>query len=181
MDPLRELQEALSAALGRIAELEKRHERMFRVGKVTDVDTKKQVYRQEIGEDPDGQPVKSPWIRYSQMAGARKHHTPPSKGQQMLMISPDGEFRSALGIPHGWSDDNPSPSDKDEDVDVRGDVKITNDGKSITMAVKGVTVVVSEGGLAVKGGKVQHDDHDIGSSHKHKDVEPGAGQTGVPV
>ncbi|MCW2319187.1 hypothetical protein M2322_004756 [Rhodoblastus acidophilus] len=178
---MREVHEALSAALDRIAELEKRVERMFRVGKVTDVDPAKQLYRQEIGLDPDGQPVKSPWIRYSQIAGARKSHSPPSKGQQMLMISPDGEFRTALGVPHGWSDENPAPSDKDEDVEVRGDVKITNDGKSITKVIKGVTYVFSASGLDVKGGKITHDGKDIGSDHTHEGVEPGAGKSGPPA
>ncbi|PPQ37079.1 Phage P2 baseplate assembly protein gpV [Rhodoblastus acidophilus] len=173
---MREVHEALSAALDRIAELEKRVERMFRVGKVTDVDPAKQLYRQEIGLDPDGQPVKSPWIRYSQIAGARKSHSPPSKGQQMLMISPDGEFRTALGVPHGWSDENPAPSDKDEDVEVRGDVKITNDGKTYT--INGAVHI--NGDLIVAGGKLTHEGHDVGATHKHSGVEPGGGTTGTP-
>lgn len=107
--------------LMRVAEIERRNDNQVRHGKVTDVDTKKQRVRIEIGER-DGKPVKSPWVPYAQVAGEYKSHTPPTKGQQMTIFAPNGEFRQAIVLPFTWSDNNKSPSEKeDEHVDTYGD------------------------------------------------------------
>ena len=87
----------------------------MRFGKITDVDAKKQQYRQEVGVDGDGKAVKSPWIPYGQHAGLFKSHNPPSVGQQMIMLSPDGDFNQAMGLPMTWSDNNKSPGDKPDE------------------------------------------------------------------
>ncbi len=226
-----ELQHALTAALDRVAQLEGRHERMFRKGKVTDVDAKKQLYRQVVGTDPDGQDVKSPWIPYGQIAGALKIHSPPTVGQQMMLVSPDGDFPQAFGLPYTWSDDNPSPSDKgdnhvitfagsngktrysmaltttgiahqfhDSDGKVRsvvsqsadtiGHVFKDGDGaekSSVTLTATSVKTKVGDvaheltkDGQKNTGGKMSHDGKDIGKTHKHGGIEPGAAQTDVP-
>lgn len=137
---LRELQHGLAEAHAAIAELNARHERMFRYGRVTDVDPKKHRYRQVVDIDEDGKEVKSAWIPYSQVAGTRKIHSAPSVGQQMLMIAPDGEHAMAIGVPMTWHDKNPSPSDKgDEDIDLRGKTKRTQRDGSLTQEIDGVT------------------------------------------
>jgi phage baseplate assembly protein gpV len=196
---LLEIHEALGELFSRHADLEARIERMFRKGKVTDVDATKGLYRQEIGLDDQGQTVKSPWAPYSQIAGARKSHSPPSVGEQYLLVNPDGspDFTQGLGVPHGWYDQNPSPStDPAADVDVRGtttDTRTTSsrtiavggssvaivDG-SITLKSGGVTMVVSGSGVAITGGEVSHNGHDIGSDHKHTEVMSGSALTGPP-
>lgn len=164
------------------ADLRDRHERMHRPGKVTDVDANQHLYRQEIGIDENGQPIKSPWRPYSQHAGALKLHSPPSVGQQMLLISPDGDIEQGIGIPYGWSDANPSPStDANSIVSTFGDVKESNDGEAYVRTIKGVAYSFSASGLDVKGGKVTHDGKDIGSDHTHSGVQPGGGNTGTPV
>jgi phage baseplate assembly protein V len=120
----------------RSADLARRLDNMFRPGKVTDVDTKKQLYRQEIAEQ-DGTPVKSAWIPYGQIAGDYKSHTPPTKGQQMWMLSPNGDARQAVGVPMTWSDDQKSPSEKeDEHVHTYGDkyrLKEKKDERTFTL------------------------------------------------
>jgi phage baseplate assembly protein V len=66
--------------------------------------------------------TKSPWVPYGQIAGKYKQHRPPTVGQQLWMMSPDGEFRQAMVLPMTWSDDNKSPSEKgDEHVTTFGD------------------------------------------------------------
>ena len=143
---IRELQESLTEAHAHIANMRAQHERMFRKGKVTDVDPKKQLYRQEIGQDDDGKPVKSAWIPYSQIAGARKSHSPPSVGQQMMQIAPDGDFAQAVGMPFTWSNDQKSPSDKgDEDVDERGKSKDTTRADSRQIEVDGSVMKIEKG------------------------------------
>jgi len=203
---LEQLGETLRHVIERVAELQAGHadleariERLFRKGKVTDVDATKHLYRQEIGLDDDGQPVKSPWLPYSQRAGARKEHSPPSVGEQYLLINPDGgpDFTMGLGLPHGWYNENPSPStDPASDVTVRGNVTETTTANDWTLKVSGVTLKVSADGLQVsagdvthkissagvetKGGLIKHDSLHIGSDHVHTDVTPGAGLSGVP-
>lgn len=134
---LRELQEHVADLIAGHADIEARIERMARKGKVTDVDTSKHRYRQEIGLDDDGNPVKSPWLPYSQVAGGRKVHSPPTVGEQYLLFNPDGspDFTQGIGLPHGWYDDNPSPSTaEDTDVAVRGTTKDTTKAGSRVIA-----------------------------------------------
>jgi len=170
-DIIEELQDEVFEARNEIARLREIHDRTFRKGAVTDVDAAKQLYRQEIGRDDEGNAVKGPWVPYSQVAGARKSHSPPSVGQQMVMIAPDGDPEQAFGVPLTWSTQNASPSNNaTEDVDVRGSVTIKNDGSAFTITAGGVSVKISGSGLEVTGGAVKHDSHDIGKTHKHKDV-----------
>lgn len=138
---LRELLHAVAETRAEVADLRALQERMFRKGVVTDVDAKKHRFRMEIGVDENGEAVKSDWIPYAQIAGKRKTHSVPSKGQQMLQLAPDGDFSQALGIPLTWSDNNPSPSTKeDEDVEVRGKTRVTQRDGSLKVEVDGVTV-----------------------------------------
>lgn len=138
---IRELQNEVERTNNALANLNARHERMFRYGKVKDVDPEKHRYRQIIDVDGDDKDVLSDWIPYSQIAGTRKHHTPPSEGQQMLMISVDGDHTISFGVPLTWHEKNPSPSQKgDEDVDLRGKSRWTQRDASIVRQVDGLSV-----------------------------------------
>lgn len=109
----------------RLASLERRVETATRHGTVTDVDAARQMVRLEIGRGRDGAVQKSPWVRYAQVAGALKLHSPPSVGQVMTLFSPGGEMRQGVAMPFTWSDENPSPSDDpDEHKLTIGDVEI---------------------------------------------------------
>jgi phage baseplate assembly protein gpV len=172
------LHEAFAELSAQHVDLRDRHERMFRPGVVTDYDASKHLYRQQIGIDENGQPVKSPWRPYTQHAGALSHHVPLSAGQQMLMISPDGDLEQGIGVPYGWSNANPAPS---------------SDAKTISGKAFGVSwtvnngVVTLTGALTVKGdvkassGVFQHNSKDVGSTHKHGGVQAGADNTDVPA
>lgn len=120
--------------VARVSDLERRVSGMIRHGKVDQVDTKKQELRLDLGKDVDGKKFLSPWISYAQMAGALKVHTPPSVGQQYTSISPTGEWQQAVAIPFTWSDQNKSPSDKqDENVLTFGNVRIELRGDEIVV------------------------------------------------
>ena len=172
------LQEAYAELSAMHNDLRDRHERMFRPGVVTDYDASKHLYRQQIGIDENSQPIKSPWRPYGQHAGTLNQHIPLSIGQQMLMISPDGDLEQGIGFPFGWSNANPAPS---------------SDAKTIAGSFGGVSwtitggVVAVTGGLTVKGdvkassGVFQHNSHDVGSTHKHGGVQAGSDDTDVPV
>ncbi|KEC73900.1 Mu-like prophage protein gp45-like protein [Rhizobium leguminosarum bv. phaseoli CCGM1] len=54
-------------------------------------------------------------------------------------------------------------------------------GESVSVKIGGVTFVVSAEGVDITGGHVKHNGKDIGDTHRHKDVVPGGGNSGVPV
>ena len=166
----------------RVAELERRFAGMMRPGTVEEVDPKKQIVRLNFGDSDDGKPFLSPWVPYAQIAGALKVHTPPSKGQQFTMLSPSGDWQQAVALPLTWSDQNQSPSDKgDEHVLTFGNVRITLKDNLTEVKVGDVTMKVTGDGVSITGGRVEHDDKNIGSTHRHEDVTPGADLTGVPT
>ena len=122
---------------------------MFRPGKVTDVDTKKHRARIEVASR-DGKITKSAWVPYGQIAGDYKQHRPPTKGQQMMMMSPDGEFRQAMLMPLTWSDDVQSPSEKeDEHVTTYGKLKIVEKGDAYEISLDKASLKFSPGKITM--------------------------------
>lgn len=139
-DALNEVIQSLAEAHAHIASLQWSKDNSVVHGTVCDVDTKKQRCRIVIGKDEDDKDVKSPWIPYSQIAGTRKVHSAPSKGQQMTVMAPNGDYSQSMAFPFTWSDNNPSPSEKgDEDIDLRGKTKRTQKDGSVKQEVDGVT------------------------------------------
>ena len=146
--------------LQRHSETERRMDNMFRYGKVTEVDTKKHLCRMEIASK-DGKVTKSPWRPYSQFGGSDgesdnqgggggsggsnegkgelKVHAPPSKGQQMMFISPGGEARQGIAIPFTWHEKAKSPSEESDPVITRGKIKVTVKKEQVTAVVGDVT------------------------------------------
>lgn len=138
---IRELQGSLAQAHAQLAKLAWMSEHTIVHGKVTDVDAEKARFRLEMGEDDEGQPVKSPWIPYSQVAGTRKMHSAPSVNQQMTLFAPAGSIERAVALPLTWHDKNPSPSTSgSEDVDLRGKTKTTQQDASLKKEVDGLTI-----------------------------------------
>lgn len=137
---LRDIEQAFAALAGEVERLRWSNDHAVVHGPVTDVDPKKQLCRIQIGEDEDGKPVLSPWVAYGQIAGTRKVHSPPSKGQQMTMVAPNGDHQQGFLLPFTWSENNPSPSEKgDEDIDLRGKTKRTQKDGDLKQEVDGVT------------------------------------------
>jgi len=62
-----------------------------------------------------------------------------------------------------------------------GDVTITLVEDSLTIQVGGVTHIISSQGISTTGGRIEHDDRNIGPSHRHEDVIPGPSLTGIPA
>lgn len=115
----------------RIAELERRAATMVRHGRITDVDTKKQLFRVRLNPDTDQEPHLSAWVPYGQQAGAFKFHNPPSVGQNATLISPGGDPAQSVGLPFTWNEGFPSPGDsEDEHIITFGPIKISYDKKN---------------------------------------------------
>jgi phage gp45-like len=54
-------------------------------------------------------------------------------------------------------------------------------GANATITIGGVTVLISDAGVFVTGGRVDHDGKNIGKDHHHEGVTTGADQTGDPL
>lgn len=173
---------ALMAVFERLQEHERRLGGQELRGPVTHVDPAKKLCRVALGKDEDGNDVLSPWRPYKQTAGALKFHNPPSIGQSMILRSESGDLDQAVAEPYHWSDENPSPSDDGGTHKMTfGAVTATLTSDALVFDVGGVSVRISGDGLAVTGGQVTHNGHDIGDTHKHTEVEPGGGLSGPPA
>jgi phage baseplate assembly protein gpV len=157
-----------------VADLERRISALMRHGTVQEVDPAKALVRLSYGTGSDGQPFLSPWVPYAQIAGALKVHTPPSVGQQMTTVSPNGDFQQAVALPMHWSNQNESPSSAgDEHVLTFGGFTITLTSDKLT--VSGPQIVLDgdvdlggEGGQLVhrKGDKDSDNDTAVGSASR---------------
>lgn len=103
----------------RLTEAERKLATMIRHGPVTEVDTKKQMVRIQLNPEGQGQDKEDPfltaWVPYAQQAGAYKFHNPPSKGQNMTVISPGGDPGQAIALPFTWSNAFKSPGDSEDE------------------------------------------------------------------
>ncbi len=167
--------------LAKLAEIERRIAGTDIRGRVTDVDAEKAKARIMIGEDEDGKPVKSPWLPYTQKAGAMKIHSAPSVGEIMAARSSDGDLEQGVLEPFHWSEDNKAPSkNKDEHILKFGDVELTITASGVSATIGGVSFSFTGSGFSQDGGTLIHDNKNIGSDHKHTDVTPGGGLSGNP-
>lgn len=164
----------------RVADLERRAKGNFRQGTVAEVDAAAGTVRLKLGSGEQGDFLSAP-IPYAQTGGAVKFHNPPSEGQQMMAISPNGDLRQAVAMPLGFSDSNASPSGAgDQHVMTFGPVTITLASGGLTIACGGVSVLISAAGLIVNGGTVTHNGTDISEDHTHSGIAAGPSRTGDP-
>ena len=86
-----------------------------------------------------------------------------------------GDGNSALYNADGsiWKMVGKSPSYKAEE-------DTTLESRSFVFKCGDVTMTLDKDGLTIKGGKVKHNDKNIGSDHTHNGVTPGSGTTGAP-
>lgn len=143
----------------------------LKVGPVEVVDAK-QGYRLKLGEAPDGAPFLSPWYPHPESGGATGTWAPLSKGQIVGVINPGGDPRQGVLLRGGFSGINPPISES------LGENKYKFGGVTVTVADGKVTI---EGDLHVIGESLRHNAKEVGDTHKHGDVEPGGGVSGVPV
>lgn len=185
----------------RVQRLEGQNARAMRPGTVAEV--RDGAVRLRLG-GTDGEPYLSPWMPYSQMAGAIKGHARPSVGQQMTAFAPGGDMRQATAVPFTWSYANASPGAGPDPVftygDVRveihpGEVKATVGGGSLSLTGDAFEVKVGGGSIKLTasefemladlvkavGASLKHNDREVGDTHRHIDVVPGGGTSGVPV
>lgn len=167
----------------RIAELERRIEDVDRQvqGTLTE-GVVKSIDTENATATVEAQGVLTKDVPWLSRAGAVSEWSPPTVGERVLLANPGGDIGRAMILPGGYSDDNPAPHDTGgEFVRVTGDVRVEQTGSTLKITAAGVTVTISGSGLKVEGGLVEHDDKNIGKTHKHGGVVAGGDITDVPV
>ena len=155
-------------------------------GTVVERDAAKRMVRLDLGADPDtGEVVKSPWVRVgSTQTGAFKSFSLPSIGQQMYLDSASGVIGAdSVATAGTFTDGNAHPTQAADEAVLleHGDVRIAMKQGVLSMKSAGSSFELKATGPAFTGGKITHDGKNVGGDHKHKDVEPGGGQSGPPT
>jgi phage baseplate assembly protein gpV len=151
--------------------------------------------RIRIADDgSDGEPVLSPWIRMAQNTGHRgkgvSKFTKYGVGESVMVVSPNGKL-GAMSAAMPWisTEDDPSPgtAENDGDVTTMGDTKFEQrDGcmkmtmGALSIEMNGDTIAIT-GNVQINGEILKHNAKSISDTHKHTGVEPGGGQSSVPV
>lgn len=124
-----------------------------------------------------------PWLT---RAGNVRDWDPPSIGERVLLISPNGDPAQGHILPGGYSDAFPQNHD---DVKAArrnlGDTEltITEDGYDLTsetVTIEANTIVL-KGAVVIEGEALTHNGKNVGHDHEHTDVEPGSALTGPPA
>ena len=178
------LEHVLNRAFTRIAQLEWRLSNLVRHGPADTVDAAAGTARLLFGEK-DGKKYLSPPVPYSQTAGALKIHSPPTPGQQLTMICPNGDVSQGLILPMSWSNQNASPSQA-------GDANVMTYG-GYTFSLKADVLDITgpkfnftgdmkvTGNVDFEGGYVRSNGKAIDNTHEHTGVLAGAANTGPPA
>lgn len=98
------------------------------------------------------------------LGGEHPDHKPKKLGAgNTALYNADGTIMKMIG--------------KDITLDAKG--TMTKTLKELVIKCGDVTMTINKDGVKIKGGKVTHDDHNIGSTHKHKNAG-GIGLSGEP-
>lgn len=160
----------------RIADHERRSRNRRRTGTITEVDNSKGLARVKFSEK-DQKQYKSPWIPWLEIAaGGTSTHIPPTVGEQVDVVSESGDLTDSVIDFSTHSDQNPRPHNGPEAVIKHGNVRIEISDSKVTITGD----VKITGNVDFDGGYVKSNGHRIDDTHKHTDVEPGAGLSGIP-
>lgn len=170
---------------------------IVREGTVDSVDLVKRTCRFRTGDLVTGD---VPWL--SARSGATKSWSPPSKGEQGILICPEGDTARGIVLPGLFSNAHPAPSSENVELVEYSDgarVGYDPDAHALTaiLPARATVRIDADGGLSIKGpvaieGKLtvtetieaQGEITGAGkklSTHKHLGVQAGAAQTGLPA
>jgi phage baseplate assembly protein V len=169
---------------------------LARLGTVTAVDRAAGTCRVRVGEIETGE---LPWLAFR--AGATRVWSPPSIGEQVLLICPEADAAAGLVLGALSSDAHPAPADDESTLAAFIDgARIGYDPVAHTLSASlpaGATVSIqAQGGIRLLGdvaiegdltcsGTVTADVDVVGGGkslkgHKHLAVQPGSGVSGAP-
>lgn len=163
---------------------------LLRYGTIASVDLAGARCTVEAGDVVSG-PI--PWIEGR--AGATRSWSPPSVGEQVLLLCPEGDLAGGVALRGIFSDASPAPGD-----DLRELIRFADGAVlaydpqahhlDVTLPAGATLAIAADGGSTIKGditliGKLTASDDVIAAgislkSHKHGGVQAGTAQTGTP-
>jgi len=179
-----------------VADMKRRESNYVRPGVVVSFDPATNSIVANIGSGDA--PVATHPVPVFTHAGSGLSWRPLKAGQQITLLCPDGDLSNAVALPGGFHDKNPAPSQSAaEDIEAQrgqsrlrttdtaayletGSSSVKVEASQITLTAGGVTALLSATGLAITGGKVTHNGHDIGADHVHTLVSIGSDLSGPP-
>jgi len=192
------------AAMARHSDPEAAAGEVLRLGTIASVDLANATCTAQSGDIVTGD---IPWI--AQRAGNVRAWSPPSVGEQCLILAPEGDLAAALVIVGLYSDACPPPSsDPNVSLTEYPDGAIISydhatHGLTATLPAGGTVTIEAPGGVTIIGNTgIVGDTHIAGSlnvsgtitaaqdvfgggislkSHKHGQVQAGSAQSGAPV
>lgn len=136
----------------RIEELKRRQETGMRVGTITEVDAERGLAKVDVGT-PDN-PLISSWLPWTERAGGISTWTPPSKGEQVRLVSPAGDMAQGWIDQGGFSNENPQSHNKANERRMTvGDTTITESGGKVFIETPLTVVKSDQVDLGGEGGK----------------------------
>jgi hypothetical protein len=167
-----------------IAELRRRQSQMLRRGTVHAIRKGGNEVQIKLGDDPEGQPILTPWLPVSggNGTGAKTRHA-YTVGEHVMMQNPDGDWQGAEISPsnHHKAGESPSSTPGEHVIHDGGGVRVAVHGGALKITAGGTSWTLNGSGFTQTGGSVTHDNKNIGKDHKHGGVEPGGGNTGDPT
>lgn len=172
----------------KVAELDRRFRNSRQTGTVQAVDTENGVARVKLAEGDAGDYLTA-WIPWKEIsAGNITTHIPPSVGQQVDVLSQNGDMTDAVIDFSTHSNANVRPGSSGDAVIKLGATVITiSDGTATVktnfivdgdLSVTGISTL--GGNLAINGDKLTHGGTNVGKDHKHGGVKAGTDTTQSP-
>lgn len=170
----RTLSEQVADIYRRLAESERRARNRKRTGKVAEVDTKKGLARVELSSQ-DGKTFLSGWLPWKEIAsGGIKSHIPPTVGEQVDVVSENGDLSDGVIDMSTPSNANPRPHDGAEAVITKGNSRIVISDDEVTISageivLEGTVYLGGKGGAQLvhrKGDKDSDGDAAVESASK---------------
>ncbi|MDH2999497.1 baseplate assembly protein [Chelonobacter oris] len=165
----------------------RRIENMHRLGLIAAVDHAKARCKVRSGE------ILTEWLPFAAMrAGTSKTWSPPTVGEQCLIVALSGELTTAVVITGIYTAGSaPSQSADEHVIEFADGARFVYNQATGNLSVNGVqTINITCPQITINGnmqvnGKIESSGDQIADSisqinHVHKDVTPGKGKTGTP-
>lgn len=145
------------------------------------------VYVRLSDDSETGGPIVTPPLRMAERTGKRgggvSRFSRYGVGEPVLVVSPNGEV-GAMSAVKPWIDteDDPSPGKAEQDGEVleHGNAKLEVVNGMIRATVDGASLTLTANLLKALVARMENNGRNIGHDHKHRDVEPGGGTSGIP-
>ncbi len=177
---------------------------LLRLGTIAEVDLAKRRCTVRYGdEDGDEATAISPPVRwFAPRCGKTKKWSPPSVGEQVMLLCPDGQLAAAVALLGIERDEFPLPGGTDEDLTEYEDGALLGynphtHALTAILPASGTAVIDAAGGITLRGpvkvegpitatGTIKSDEDVRAGSislkgHRHSEVQAGSAQTGAAL